>query len=167
MKLSDYQARALETALPTALTPEYLAPMIVGEVGELFGALAKSMRDGWDEERTKQTLTKELGDVAWGVAVCMHELGITEEPPVDEEAEGIGDSAALGMLLSLASYLAKFHYHSDKAQMGESLIAMWIALRAFAYSITGLSFDEVLEANLAKLADRKQRGVIGGSGDER
>ena len=31
----------------------------------------------------------------------------------------------------------------------------------------GVSLDEVGEANIAKLADRKARGTIGGSGDER
>ena len=31
----------------------------------------------------------------------------------------------------------------------------------------GLGLDEIAELNLAKLADRKERGVIGGSGDKR
>lgn len=31
----------------------------------------------------------------------------------------------------------------------------------------GISLDEVAEDNLAKLFSRKQRGVLGGSGDER
>ena len=31
----------------------------------------------------------------------------------------------------------------------------------------GISLDELAEANLAKLASRKERGVIGGSGDNR
>ncbi len=31
----------------------------------------------------------------------------------------------------------------------------------------GLSLNDIAEANLAKLADRKERGVLGGSGDNR
>lgn len=31
----------------------------------------------------------------------------------------------------------------------------------------GLSLDEIMEANIAKLKDRKQRGVIKGAGDNR
>lgn len=31
----------------------------------------------------------------------------------------------------------------------------------------GISFDDLAEANIAKLASRKERGVLGGSGDNR
>jgi len=31
----------------------------------------------------------------------------------------------------------------------------------------GINLEHVLEANIAKLQDRKERGVLGGSGDER
>ena len=34
-------------------------------------------------------------------------------------------------------------------------------------TVTGIPLEEVARANLEKLADRKQRGVIGGSGDNR
>lgn len=34
-------------------------------------------------------------------------------------------------------------------------------------TILGIKLDDVAEANIAKLFDRKERGVIGGSGDDR
>ena len=171
MNLSDYQARALETALPTALTTEYLAPMIVGEVGELFGALAKSVRDGWDEERTRKTLTKELGDVAWGVAVLMHQEKLIPFPAMTTEfgadPEDFPDDRieAMAMLNHVSLTIM------ERTQKKQSILLLvrilWTMLMDYCELVTGSSFDEVLEANLAKLADRKDRGVIGGSGDER
>src|SRR5690606_29448658 len=38
---------------------------------------------------------------------------------------------------------------------------------AAAASELGISLDEVAEMNIAKLNDRKERGVLGGSGDNR
>lgn len=42
---------------------------------------------------------------------------------------------------------------------------LWYA--AAVASELGVSLQDIAEANLAKLEDRKQRGVIGGSGDNR
>ncbi len=166
MKLSDYQARALETALPTALTPDYLVPMIVGEVGELFGALAKSVRDEWDEERTCKTLTKEYGDVAWGVALLAKHYGFARLDRWVTEYDLPTRKDFLYFLLRDAESLV--HISQDENAIPEMQIKhLWWNLEDNCKMVTGSSFDEVLEANLAKLADRKDRGVISGSGDER
>lgn len=171
MELKEYQARALETALPTALNPNYLVPMIVGEVGELFGALAKSVRDGWDEERTRKTLTKEYGDIAWGVAILMHHEKLTLFPATCSDMGA--DSAdypddrieAMGMLNHIS--LDIMERSGKKQPINLMLRILWTMLFDYCELVTGSTFDEVLETNLAKLADRKERGVIGGSGDER
>jgi NTP pyrophosphatase (non-canonical NTP hydrolase) len=42
---------------------------------------------------------------------------------------------------------------------------MWFVVMLCAYY--GIKPDAVLEANIAKLRSRQERGVIGGSGDER
>ena len=47
-----------------------------------------------------------------------------------------------------------------------SLDAIVYAVMAIAHDI-GVTFDDILIANIAKLTDRQQRGVIKGSGDER
>lgn len=48
---------------------------------------------------------------------------------------------------------------------GEIGDVLWYA--AALASDLGLSLDQIAEANIAKLHDRKQRGVLGGSGDQR
>lgn len=54
----------------------------------------------------------------------------------------------------------------DKKDMAKELgdVLWYIAVLA---SYLGLSFEDIAENNIAKLADRKVRGKIGGSGDNR
>lgn len=54
----------------------------------------------------------------------------------------------------------------DKAELSKELgdIIWYIALLAHTLD---LSFEEIANANLKKLADRKKRGVIAGTGDNR
>lgn len=168
MNLSDYQARALETALPTALTPEYLVPGLVAEVGELFGVQAKAVRDDWDEEQIKTALVKEYGDVAWFAAVLIHEY--REVIKISETVylyPGSSRADAMNLLMEHATALSEDHSDSFSVDVRYEANQIWRLLEENSEKITGSSFDEVLEANLAKLADRKERGVIGGSGDER
>jgi hypothetical protein len=44
---------------------------------------------------------------------------------------------------------------------------MWGLLESNAEVVTGSTFQQVMEANLAKLADRAARGVLKGAGDNR
>ena len=105
MELNDYQAQAMTTALPTALSKEYMFLNLASEAGEVAGLLAKAGRDGWDVDDLRAKAVLELGDVLWQVAGCCEVLG--------------------------------------------------------------LSLSDVAQANLAKLASRKERGKIAGSGDYR
>lgn len=54
----------------------------------------------------------------------------------------------------------------DKEELGKEIGDVLWYLAVFAHHL-GLSFEEVAEANLDKLKSRKNRGVIGGSGDNR
>lgn len=75
MELSEYQQRAVATALPTALNYDYLIPGLVAEVGEVFGKVAKSVRDEWPRERLQEELKAELGDVYWFSVLLTHVAG--------------------------------------------------------------------------------------------
>jgi NTP pyrophosphatase (non-canonical NTP hydrolase) len=104
MTLNGYQTWAAGTALPTALSKEYLSLGLVGEAGEVASLFAKAVRDS-DGVVDREKLMKELGDVQWFVAVLSYKYGI--------------------------------------------------------------SLLDLVEANVKKIESRKERGVLGGSGDNR
>lgn len=170
MKLSDYQARALETALPTALNWDYITNNLLAETYEfaakVYGGKAKKIRDGKDPDTA--ALVAELGDIAWHVAVG---LSLYEVDSVGKYSSFCSIDTPEKLAESLLedvnqAYLQSFH--EDEEWEGiDWLESVWSMLESFTHPALGMSFDEVLEANLAKLADRKDRGVIGGSGDER
>lgn len=54
----------------------------------------------------------------------------------------------------------------DKAELAKEIGDVLWYLATFASQL-GVSFDEVAATNLAKLKSRYERGVIGGSGDNR
>lgn len=110
IKMDEYQAQALSTALPAALESEgrrglvYCALKMNGEAGEIAEKIAKSVFRG-DGPLNEADLAKELGDVLWYVAVAAHNIGY--------------------------------------------------------------SLNVIAQMNADKLADRKERGVLQGSGDDR
>lgn len=73
MGIDEFQEIADETRLPTA-DLEYLLMGFVGEVGEFYSLLAKSIRDetDWDVDKVK----KELGDCLWFLATISADFGL-------------------------------------------------------------------------------------------
>jgi NTP pyrophosphatase (non-canonical NTP hydrolase) len=55
---------------------------------------------------------------------------------------------------------------ADKQELAKELGDVLWYLAVFAHDL-GVSFDEVAATNIQKLADRKQRNMLGGSGDNR
>lgn len=55
---------------------------------------------------------------------------------------------------------------ADKKEMGREIGDVLWYLAVFAHHL-GISFDDIANANLNKLADRQKRGVLGGAGDNR
>lgn len=116
MILNEYQNKAMSTRMDSCDNHAYMLTGLVGEVGELFGKIAKGIRkdktefynnnlvDGFSEEEL-HNIKSELGDCAWFIA-------------------GIADTF-------------------------------------------GWTLEDVCQDNISKLASRKARGVIDGSGDNR
>lgn len=160
MDLRTYQASALETALPTARNFDYLIPGLIAEIGECFGKVAKARRDEWTDDRLNDELVKEWGDCAWMAAVALHVAG------THGDDDGFADCyTSRGDAMSAALEYAILAH--DITTPGRELLDVWCSLRDGAKVVTGKPFDEVLQVNIDKLADRANRGVLGGSGDTR
>jgi len=176
-KFSDYVLAARETADPEAFELEYLIPGIIGEVGELFGQRAKAHWHGKPDFELAKELRNELGDVAWMTAILLDRYGVREIP--DEQYEKLDrpyasaipvSSLLLARIESLhAAYLASLGLPDLGARLiPSSAVELWALIEKRAEQITdGYPFEDVLAANLRKLADRKARGVLKGSGDHR
>lgn len=156
MELNDYQQQALSTALPSALTTQYLLPGLVAEVGEVCGVFAKAERDDWTGPHFDAALFKELGDVAWFVVVLAH---VTDVPLPHDAEPAFSSDGPVPLLVHAALQVLC-------CDPEDTISIVWEALLGLAKTFQ-IPMDEVLQANLAKLADRKRRGAIMGSGDHR
>lgn len=108
MEVNEYQRMALETAVyPKEYKILYPALGLTGEAGEVSDKVKKVLRDndGAFTEEKKRDIAKELGDVAWYLAVCANDIGY--------------------------------------------------------------ALEDICQMNYDKLKSRQQRGVLGGSGDNR
>ena len=104
MNFDEYQKEAMYFRMPTA-DSSYALLNLGGEVGELYSAIAKQLRDGTDEDKLMADIKKEIGDILWCMAAIAEDINTT--------------------------------------------------------------LQEIAIGNIQKLTDRKSRGVISGSGDER
>lgn len=183
--LAAYQTAALATALPTAHSTEYLLPGLLSELGELAGVLAKEYRDSTPinyEDRLS-----EMGDIAWVVAVWLHDLDITT---TNTDNLGVSNETisknplthpidVVGLMLSLTEPLvsscANLRANHSPTPAGDVvarnvLLTIWRLLEFYAPTIAPNMedpFKAALDSNIAKLTSRQARGKLGGSGDHR
>lgn len=171
---SAYQRGALATARGEALDLDYLGPGFLAEVGELAGAVAKCVRDGrgdLDRRVRGRDVTyrawarDELGDCYWFLAVLCDARGLAlPESLLRPVASGIGAQASpRERVHRLAAHLAEASGEAPAAFDP----AWWAGRLAWCADALGTRPAVLARANLAKLADRARRGVIGGSGDGR
>lgn len=168
MELSEYQQRAVATALPTALNYDYLIPGLVAEVGEVFGKVAKAVRDEWPRERLQEELKAELGDVCWFYALLCHVSNIDPRDIKTYYLEALSDKEVLQDLLDVTSRIQNLSIWADP---NDNAWYYWLDLYpsyiARAAMVFELDMQEVLEYNINKLESRKARGTLKGSGDSR
>jgi len=171
LTLTNYQARAAATAQPAAYDRAYLIPGIVGEVGELFGQRAKAVWHGWDNQKLSQELVSEYGDICWMTAILLDlegSKGATDHLLGQPRTLWGEELDPWHILLQRATGLHLFYVQRETQRyLASEAMQLWLVLEAYCLRITGADFDTVLEANLAKLAGRVQRGTLVGSGDHR
>lgn len=80
LQINEYQQEALRTAKKDLSNTEQLTNGLMGlagEAGEAIDIMKKHLFQGHDLER--EHIAKELGDVAWYLAVSAHALGYSLE----------------------------------------------------------------------------------------
>lgn len=192
MQLSEYQSKARSTAFDSALSPDYLFPGIAGEVGEVQEVLLNKY--GTEDAEFGKQLASELGDHLWFVALICEYFGLDFKSIVLEEhfdnivefqrivddslekEEPTEEMLAYELALyvgDLCSVWAKAVRDTNRTLNVEKFRKLELGLSNVVFSVArlgalwGYNLDDLLDANIEKLFDRKDRGVIGGSGNNR
>lgn len=76
MNFDEYQKEAMYFRMPSA-DQGYALLNLGGEVGEMYSAIAKQMRDNTDTEKLVEDVKKEMGDVLWCLAAIAADMGTT------------------------------------------------------------------------------------------
>ncbi len=92
------------------------------------------------------------------------------DPLMDKTIWAMGVAGEAGEVIEkwkkIVAYKDGVLSDEDRAELGKELADVVWYIAVFAHEL-GLSFDELMEQNLAKLASRKERGVQKGQGDNR
>lgn len=206
MTFSEYMKGAYSTKIYADENRfTYTTPGLIGEIGEVFGKVAKVFRDN---KFDPDALKKELGDCFWFTAVLVKEFDLPIDPfertlnhihGNDSEIHSVmgvrfdqksKESLAnkLTTLLSLlddALHWSSSFYHwfcliglqsnnfeklfpqsTLKSSMTENLVFIVKTLMCCCW-VLDYDVQQALQDNLTNLQERKQRGTLQGSGDNR
>lgn len=166
VNIEEYQQRAVATALPTALNYDYLIPGLVAEVGEVFGKVAKSVRDEWSRERLQEELKAELGDVYWFYVLICHVAGQQVRLPQIPQVS-VSEQELLGDLLKRVAGVQDVSLFPSMTSDLEWLLELFPSYIARVAKVYEIDMQEILEYNIEKLESRKARGKLKGNGDLR
>jgi hypothetical protein len=155
MNLTDYQTESRTTALYPDRDNNLWYPTL-GLIGEFHE---------WKLTDDPVNLAKEAGDVAWYCAQICAELGESLETAI---AAAMIEPQESVVLMTLAESVKKWHRDGSAAAKREKILACvgWVWQQVLARD-TEAETIAILAANLQKLRDRQQRGVLQGSGDDR
>ena len=173
--LNEYQQQAMSTAIfPVDRSLDYTVLGLCSEVGE--------MAEAWlDNNKGYYDVASEGGDCYWYSAaiadtlnVRLHEVVLAYTGP-DVTAKLIGNlihdlTATSGNLAGLVKKAIRDdggHFSPERRSKAIQLLGRTILLLDALAEHLGSSRYALMNDNLNKLADRKARGTLKGSGDHR
>lgn len=177
--LKEYQEQTVTTAIYPGAGEggtEAIVYLALGlsEVGEVFQHLAELARENVP---LGEGFHAELGDLVWYVFQLYNELReaveevTTEGSRTDNPYHGAADlcifvSEIQGIVKKALRDRAGMIGNEDRVAILAFLDLILVAIARLA-EVTGTTLLDIAEKNAKKLADRRARGVLGGSGDSR
>jgi len=171
---NDYQERAITTKIYSdEIGVPYVVLGIIGEVGEFIEKMKEV-----EDEFEKDLLTKEIGDVYWYLAGFFSEIekNMGDHIQFTKTLLAVDDAIEIIMIApaQLAELTKKFlrdeYPNQMSAERFEKIVKLIQQLHDAMYFLCSeyqVNLEDVLEANIAKLQSRKDRGTLGGDGDTR
>lgn len=177
MDIKEYQKAALTTAIfPASVKIIYPSWGLMGELGEFSNKIKKIIRDNNfridDDNRLHAML--ELGDIMWYAVVLLNSVGLEPEKYNTTHrniSEGDATLISFETFSDLCDKCLSFtkaakNYHSRPIILKRSFVELVCDVEILAGQL-GYTLEQVMQANIDKLASRAKRGTIGGSGDDR
>lgn len=161
MTLNEYQKLALRTAGEECRSLGNCAMGLAGEAGECFEAIV---------ERDNEKLTKELGDLAWYIAVCaevidipMNRIADTNKIyiPTDYGTSEIGINIVI-YACKCTDIIKKHIYHHHELDIDSLIDFLGILMKCISFCAWLIddtyTLDIILQKNVDKLRKRYPDG---------
>ena len=179
MKITTYKAKCQTfiTMTDKVMLQHYLKLGFIEEVGELSGKFAKVIRSKSvirlnTEERL--AIVKELGDILWfATCLCDGKMDFEENVRNKERFNYTRESldpyrifsphvieCSIDNLAQIYCTMSLYGMNADRCEHTFMNVVM-------IGNKIGYTLDEIMQINIDKLTDRRERGVICGSGDNR
>lgn len=142
----------------------YPALGLVEELGELDEAIALGQPDD---------VLKEAGDCLWYIAQVATEAGLTLDfvetqaiAPTITATPATAESKLCGVVKKIHRDKQGVVDDGDRAKIADWLSVIWDLVESLLKD-SGMTPEQAMQANLAKLRSRAERGVLQGSGSDR
>jgi hypothetical protein len=193
MQFKEYQTQALTTRIYPNVGSNYQYCFfgLIGEFGEVVEKLNTPFSNSMFNDTSdlyKKELAKEIGDVMWYIAGLDDELQLNCSISYDTNVyinslniskktfklDTVSDVDKITTTIGKISEIIKKAIRDSEGVIStEKIDLIRTYLTAIHYFIIGIaafmgiSIDQVMQDNIDKLQSRKDRGVLGGSGDNR